>query len=271
VSAVLVTGASGTTGSRVAARLAARGIAVRAASRSGAVRFDWYDPGTHAGALAGVDRMYLVPPTRDPDPQAVMLPFLDLARAAGARRAVLLSNSLVSAGDPMTGTVHKAIADTFDEWAVLRPSWFMQNVIGGHAHAVGIRAASAIATSAGSGRAGFVDAGDIAQVAVEALLAPAAVNTDLILTGPESLSYDDVAAILTETSGRAITHKRLDPADQPAYYEALGVPEFSARFLVGMDWVIASGAEDRTTDTVQRITGTPPRSFRDFALAEFRS
>ena len=96
-------------------------------------------------------------------------------------------------------------------------------------------------------------------------------NTDLILTGPESLSYDDVAAILTETSGRAITHKRLDPADQPAYYEALGVPEFTARFLVGMDWVIASGAEDRTTDTVKRITGTPPRSFRDFALAEFHT
>jgi uncharacterized protein YbjT (DUF2867 family) len=271
MSAVLVTGASGTTGSRVAARLAAWGIAVRVASRSGAVRFDWYDPDTHAGALDGVDRMYLVPPTRDLDPQAVMLPFLDLARAAGVRRAVLLSNSLVSAGDRMTGTVHKAIADTFDEWAVLRPSWFMQNVIGGHAHAASIRATSAIATSAGSGRAGFVDAGDIAQVAVETLLAPAAVNTDLILTGPESLSYDDVAAILTETSGHMITHKRLDPAGQPAYYEALGVPEFTARFLVGMDWVIASGAEDRTTDAVERMTGSPPRSFRDFAVAEFRT
>jgi uncharacterized protein YbjT (DUF2867 family) len=269
MSAVLVTGASGTTGSRVAARVAARGIAVRAASRSGAVQFDWYDPDTHAGALAGADRVYLVPPVRDPDPQAVMLPFLDLARAAGVRRAVLLSNSLVSAGDPMTGTVHKVIADTFSEWAVLRPSWFMQNVIGGHAHASSIRATSAIATSAGSGRAGFVDAGDIAQVAVETLLAPAAVNTDLILTGPESLSYDDVAAILTEASGRPITHKRLDPAGQPAYYQALGVPEATARFLVGMDWVIASGMEDRTTDTVERITGAPPRSFRDFVVAEF--
>jgi uncharacterized protein YbjT (DUF2867 family) len=271
MTAVLVTGASGTTGSRVAARLAARGIPVRMASRSGAARFDWYDPDTHAEALAGADRMYLVPPIRDPDPQNVMLPFLDLARAAGVRRAVLLSNSLVSAGGPMTGTVHAAIADGFDEWAVLRPTWFMQNVTGGHAHATSIRATSAIATSAGAGRAGFVDAGDIAQVAVETLLAPAAANTDLILTGPESLSYDDVAAILTETSGRTITHKRLDPADQPAYYEALGVPEITARFLVGMDWVIASGSEDRTTDTVERLTAIPPRSFRDFAIAEFHA
>jgi uncharacterized protein YbjT (DUF2867 family) len=269
MTAVLVTGASGTTGRRVAARLAARGIAVRPASRSSAVRFDWHDPDTHAGALAGADRVYLVPPVRDPDPQAVMLPFLDLARASGVRRAVLLSNSVVPAGGPSTGVVHQAIADTFEEWAVLRPTWFMQNVTGGHAHALSIRATSAIATSAGSGRAAFVDASDIARVAVETLLAPAAVNTDLILTGPQSLSYDDLAAILTETSGRTITHKRLDPADQPAYYEALGVPEFTARFLVAMDWVIASGAEDRTTDTVERILGTPPRSFHDFAVAEF--
>jgi uncharacterized protein YbjT (DUF2867 family) len=229
---VLVTGASGTTGSRVAAQLAARGIAVRAAGRSGPVRFDWYDPATHASALAGVDRMYLVPPIRDPHPHAVMLPFLDLAREAGVRRAVLLSNSLVTAGGPMTGAVHRAIADTFDEWAVLRPTWFMQNVTGGHAHATSIRTASAIATSAGSGRAGFVDARDIAAVAVETLLAPPAVNTDLILTD-------------------------------------LGVLEFTALFLVGMDSVIASGTEDRTTDTVERMTGTPPRSFRDFAVAEF--
>ncbi len=271
MTAVLVTGASGTTGGRVAARLTGRGVAVRAASRSSAIRFDWYDPGTHAAALAGVDRMYLVPPLRDPKPQAVMLPFLDLARAAGVRRVVLLSNSLVPAGGPMAGTVHQAIAETFGEWAVLRPTWFMQNVIGGHAHAVGIRATSSIATSAGSGRAGFIDAGDIARVAVETLLAPEAVNTDLILTGPESLSYDEVAAILTETSGRAITHERLDPADQPAYYEALGVPAYTARFLVGMDAVVASGVEDRTTDTVRRVTGTPPRSFRDFAMAEFES
>jgi len=270
MSAVLVTGASGTTGSRVAARLAARGVEVRAASRSSAVEFDWYKPDTHAGALAGVDRMYLVPPLRDPDPQAVMLPFLDLARSAGVRSAVLLSNSLVSAGDGMTGIVHKVIADTFDEWAVLRPSWFMQNVTGGHAYATCIRSTSAIATSAGDGRAAFVDAGDIAQVAVEALLAPAALNTDLILTGPQSLGYDEVAAILTETSGRTITHERLDPADQPAHYEALGVSEYSARFLVGMDWVVASGMEDRTTDTVERVTGTRPHSFRDFAIAEFR-
>lgn len=267
---VLVTGASGTTGSRVAARLMARGVNVRAASRSSEIAFDWYEPGSHARALAGVDAMYLVPPTRDLEPHAVMLPFLDLARKAGVRRAVLLSSALAEPGGPMTGVVHQAIADSFSEWAVLRPGWFMQNVIGAHAHATCIRATSAIATSAGDGRAAFIDAGDIAAVAVEALLAPEALNTDLILTGPQSLNYDDVARILSETSGHPIVHKRLDPADEPAYYRALGVSEYTANLLVGMDWVISSGREDRTTDTVERVIGTAPRTFRDFAAAEFR-
>ncbi|MDX6741531.1 ergot alkaloid biosynthesis protein [Actinocorallia sp. A-T 12471] len=269
MSGVLVTGASGTTGSRVAARLTARGARVRAASRSSAVAFDWYDPGTHRGAVDGVDRMYLVPPVRDPDPQAVMLPFLDLARTAGVRRVVLLSNSLIAAGGPSTGVVHQAISETFEEWAVLRPGWFMQNVIGGHAHAACLRATSTIATSAGDGRAAFVDAGDIAEVAAETLLSAVPANTDLVLTGPESLSYDTVAAILTQTTGREITHRRLDPADQPAFYRALGLPEATGHFLVAMDSIVAAGMEDRTTDTVERVTGTPARSFRDFAMAEF--
>jgi uncharacterized protein YbjT (DUF2867 family) len=274
---VLVTGASGTTGSRLASLLAARGVAVTSASRSGTgprgtrgVRFDWYDTSTHPGALAGVERMYLVPPSRDPDPQAAMLPFLERAREAGARRVVLLSNSVVPAGGPGSGAVHKAVAGMFGEWAVLRPSWFMQNVTGSHVHAQSIRANSAITTATGNGRAGFVDAGDIARVGAEALLSAAAANTDLILTGPQALSYDDVAAILSEVSGRTIIHEKVDSAALVAFYEAAGLPMATAQFLATMDAVISSGVEDRTTGTVERITGTAPRSFREFAAAEFR-
>lgn len=275
---VLVTGASGNTGSRLAAQLAARGIAVTAANRSGTgprgtlvTRFDWYDAGTHSGALTGVERMYLVPPSRDADPQAVMLPFLERARGAGVRRVVLLSNSVVPAGGPGPGVVHAAVAEMFDEWAVLRPSWFMQNVTGNHPHAQSIRADSVIRTATGSGRVGFVDAGDIARVGVEALLSPAAPNADLILTGPEALSYDEVAVILSGASGRTITHVRLDSEELCSIYEATGLPSAAAQFLAAMDSAIATGIENRTTDTVERVTGTAPRSFREFAAAEFRT
>lgn len=125
----LVIGATGTTGSRSAAQLTAAGHRVRAASRravpvAGAepVRFDWYDPATHAAALDGVDRVYLVPPVGDSDPAATMLPFLRRARTAGVRRAVLLSSSAIPEGGPAVGTVHRALPGLFGQWAVLRPS-----------------------------------------------------------------------------------------------------------------------------------------------------
>ncbi|APU17426.1 MULTISPECIES: nuclear transport factor 2 family protein [Actinoalloteichus] len=274
---VLVTGASGTTGSRVAARLAARGLEVISANRAGigpagtvGTRFDWHDASTHPDALVGVDRMYLVAPGDDGDPQAVMLPFLKLARDAGVRRVVLLSTSVVAAGGPGPGIVHEAVAEIFDEWAVLRPSWFMQNVLGDHVHAQSIRADSVITTAAGNGRVGFIDADDIARVGVEALLSPTPLNTDLILTGPAALSYDDVAAILTEVSGLPITHVTDDADKLRVRFEAVGVNPMIATFLAQLDVAIAGGIEDRTTDTVLRVTGTAPRSFREFAAAEFR-
>ncbi|MGK4905004.1 NAD(P)H-binding protein [Streptomyces albus] len=275
--AVLVVGATGTTGSRTAARLTAESHRVKAASRRAApvagaepVRFDWYDTATHAPALEGVDRVYLVPPVGDPDPAAVMLPFLRQARAAGVRRAVLLSSSAVPSGGPAVGLVHQALPGLFPEWAVLRPSWFMQNFTGDHLHARGIREDGTVRSATGSGRVGFVDADDIAEVAVRALADDRAPDTDLVLTGPEALSYDDVAAVLTEVTGRPVVHHRLTQT-QLRDRLAVEVPAEFAGILAGMDGAIAQGAEDRVTDTVQRLTGRPPHSFRTVAERELSS
>ncbi|KPC95255.1 NAD(P)H-binding protein [Streptomyces albus] len=275
--AVLVVGATGTTGSRTAARLTAESHRVKAASRRAApvagaepVRFDWYDTATHAPALEGVDRVYLVPPVGDPDPAAVMLPFLRQARAAGVRRAVLLSSSAVPSGGPAVGLVHQALPGLFPEWAVLRPSWFMQNFTGDHLHARGIREDGTVRSATGSGRVGFVDADDIAEVAVRALTDDRAPDTDLVLTGPEALSYDDVAAVLTEVTGRPVVHHRLTQT-QLRDRLAAEVPAEFAGILAGMDGAIAQGAEDRVTDTVQRLTGRPPHSFRTVAERELSS
>ncbi|MGW4094299.1 NmrA family NAD(P)-binding protein [Nocardia sp. NPDC004750] len=268
----LVIGASGTTGSRTTAQLTAAGRRVRAASRQATpfpgaepVHFDWYDRATHTAALDGVDRVYLIPPVGESDPAAIMLPFLKRARAGGVHRAVLLSSSAIPEGGPAVGMVHQALPDLFEQWAVLRPSWFMQNFTGTHAHAHSIREDGIIWTATGSGRVGFIDAEDIAAVAVHALTDRQAPNTDLVLTGPETLSYDDVAAIVTEVTGRPVTHRSLSYEQLHDRLTALVPVEFAA-MLAGMDRAIAEGVEDRVTDTVQRLTGRPPRTFR--ALCE---
>ncbi|MGH3240741.1 MAG: NmrA family NAD(P)-binding protein [Spirillospora sp.] len=272
----LVIGATGTTGGRVAARLTAAGHPVRAASRHGApvpgaepVAFDWYDSGTQLDVLDGVGRVYLIPPPGDPSPAAVMLPFLERARAAGVRRAVLLSSSAIPEGGQAVGEVHKALPGLFEEWAVLRPSWFMQNFTGAHAHAASIRDDGVILTATGDGRVGFVDAGDIADVAVHALTGEHAPNTDLVLTGPEALSHDDIAAIITEVTGRTVVHRRLSHERLRERLAARIPPEY-ATMLAGMDHAIAEGAEDRVTGTVQRVTGRRPRGFRAVLEEETR-
>ncbi|NXY97948.1 NAD(P)H-binding protein [Streptomyces sp. BR123] len=272
----LVIGATGTTGSRTAARLTAAGHRVKAAGRRATpvpgadpVPFDWYDPATHAAALDGVDRAYLVPPPGDSDPAAVMLPFLRRARSAGMRRAVLLSSSAIPEGGPGVGAVHRALPDLFDQWAVLRPSWFMQNFTGTHAHAVSIREDGVIRTATGSGRVGFVDAEDIAATAVRALTDEQAPNTDLVLTGPQALSHDDVAAIITEVTGRPVVHHRLS-YEQMRDRLTAQVPVQFASMLAGMDRAISEGAEDRITDTVRRLTGRAPGTFRALLEREMR-
>ncbi|GGX74456.1 NmrA family NAD(P)-binding protein [Streptomyces hiroshimensis] len=272
--AVLVIGATGTTGRRTTAQLIAAGHRVKAAGRRATplpgaepVRFDWYAPATFGDALDGTDRVYLVPPVGDPDPAAVMVPFLRQARAAGVRRAVLLSSSAIPEGGPAVGAVHQALPGLFDQWAVLRPSWFMQNFTGAHAHADSIREQGVILTATGTGRVGFVDADDIAAVAVHALTDDRAPNADLVLTGPEALSHDDIATIVTQVTGRPVAHHHLTYDGLRDRLAALMPPDF-ATMLADMDRAIAEGAEDRTTDTVQRLTGRPPHGFRVVAERE---
>lgn len=91
-----------------------------------------------------------------------------------------------------------------------------------------------------------------------------------MLTGPQALSYDDIAATLTTVTGRPVHHRPLT-YEQLRDRLAAGIPAEFAALLAGLDRAIADGAEDRVTDTVERLTGRPPRSFRDFAEGHVRT
>lgn len=264
---VLVTGGRGKTGSRVAARLGAAGtssvIGARTAPRPNERRFDWADLSS-AAAFDGCISAYLVAPTDRTDHLSVMQPMLEHAMERGVRRFVLLSSSLFEPGAPMMGEVHAWLARNVPEWTVLRPSWFMQNFSEG-AHGTTIRHEGAIYSATGNGRVGFVDAEDIAAAAVAALTMPNALNADYVLTGPETLSYDDVAAIMSGVMKQPIRHVQLEPARMTARFESQGLSRDYAETLTGLDRALETGVEDRTTDCVERLTGRAPTSFRTFA------
>lgn len=270
---ILVTGATGNTGAPVVAGLRERGLRARAASRhpdpadADAVVFDWSDDATFAPALTDVRAVYLVAPAGAADPVPMVRPFLELAAARDVRRVVLLSSSAVERGEPGLGEIHDLVAGLFAEATVLRPSWFMQNFVGDHPLAQSIRETREIVTATGDGRLAFIDAADIAAVAVEALTAPEPVSEELLLTGPESLSYADAAAIVSDVLGVPVRHVDVSATELARRLTAAGYSaEFSA-MLAGLDERIRAGEQDLVTTTVRDITGRAPTSLRHF-LAE---
>jgi uncharacterized protein YbjT (DUF2867 family) len=266
---VLVTGATGTTGRYLTRLLRERGARVREASRhprpGTGVFFDWGDPATYPAALDGISGVYLLRPPRAAEAEPLVERFLAAARATGVRRIVLL-HSMVTGPAGMPG-IRQAVEENAPEYAILQPSWFMQNFTGAHPTAVALREHGEIATATGDGRVGFIDARDIAAAAAAALLAADPPNTRYVLTGPETLSYPQVAAILSQVTGRTIRHTSLTAELLTARWTAAGLPENLARTAADLDIAISRGDYDYTTPDIADLTGQPPRSFQDFAAA----
>lgn len=269
---ILITGATGTTGNALARHLNAAGADfVRATRKPDGPhdrQFDWRDGQSYDLALDGVSKIYLVAPTDTSEPLAVMLPFLEQAIEGGVEKFVLLSASSLPRGGPMMGAVHEWLAEQDVNWSVLRPTWFMQNFVTQHLSS--IQANSVIYSATGQGRVPFIDASDIAAVAARVLLDSSLVqNADIVLTGPQSLTYADVAAVLSKISGRTIRHINLTPEQLAARHRANGLPDDYATTLALMDAAIAEGSEDRVSAGVADITGRAPNDL-EAVLSTYR-
>lgn len=256
---ILVLGATGTTGRRVVRRLADRGVGVRAVSRSTRVRFDWARPETWEPAVGGASRMYLMAPHELPiDPE-----FVALAVERGVRRIVLLSSRGIEVmDDRRLLAAERLVARSGAEWTVLRPDWFNQNFDEGFFR--GSVDAGAVALPVGDLRQPFVDADDIAAVAVAALLEDGHTGETLELTGPRALSFADAVAAIARATGRTITFTG-DPDDYRAAMSFLDPAEVDA--AVAAFAALAAEGDGAPTDTVERVTGRPPKDF-DTYVAE---
>jgi uncharacterized protein YbjT (DUF2867 family) len=262
----LVLGGTGRTGSLVAKNLAERGVGARTAARNGAdVRFDWDEPTTYRGALDGVDRIYLVTPVMRVTYADQVAAFLDLAEAAGVRHVTYLSTYGVDQAPPEVDI--KAVEDDLARRAIthsiLRPAWVMQNFSGAHLPVVD----GVITVPTGGGREAFVDAADIAAVAVETLLAPEAhAGAQYAPTGPHALTVGEVADIIAAVTGQSVTHNDIDPDTWIGGAVAAGlVPADYAVMLRWLTGSIISGNGSTPNDDVEKVTGRPPAPFGDFA------
>ncbi|HEX3789516.1 MAG TPA: NmrA family NAD(P)-binding protein [Pseudonocardiaceae bacterium] len=263
----LVLGGTGRTGSLVAQQLTERGRTAATASRRGAdVVFDWDDPTTHARALTGVDRVYLVTPVLRVNYADLVSGFLDLAAGAGVRHVTYLSTYGSDQAPPEVDIraveLDLASRDAFTH-SIVRPAWVMQNFSDEHTPMID----GAITVPTGGGAESFVDAADIAAVAVETLVDPDShAGARYAPTGPQALTVGEVADIITEVSGRPVVHNDIDAEAwiggaiaagfMPADYAAM------LRWLVG---TIISGDGSVPNDDVEKVTGRPSTTFRDFA------
>lgn len=262
----LILGGTGRSGSLLADALAQRGITPRTAARSGAdVRFDWDDPTTHTAALDGVDRLYLVTPTGRISYAGQVGAFLDLAEAAGVRHVTYLSvyNADQAPKEVDIAAVEADLASRQGiTHSVLRTSWVMQNFADFHLPLID----GVLMVPSGGGREAFVDASDIAAVAAETLLAPE-VHAGAVysLTGPQALTFEEVAATIASVSGRPVAYHDIDQEMWINGALAAGVP---ADYAVMMRWLtgaIIDGNGATPTGDVEKATGRPATTFRAFA------
>lgn len=269
---ILIIGANGKTGSRIASRLEQLNYPVRRAGRSrngltegiSLVHFDWYDSATFTDALQQVRAVYMVAPLLDLNPAGVMVPFIKEAVQRGVQRFVLLSSASIPEGGQLMGQVHQALREFAPEWAVLQPSYFMENFTEGQ-HKDTIRLENTIYSAAGDGKIGFVSADDIAEVGVRALTDPHPHNRGLVITGPESLTYGDVALKISAATGRNVQHISLTEEELQARMISLGMSVDYAVMMSGLDTNIReNGTEDQVADTVRQVTGHSPIDLDSF-------
>ena len=269
---ILVLGATGQNGSGVVKELVARGAKVRGASRgakpAGAdgvetVAFDYGDAESIRRALDGVERVFMVSPMPAMEEGVVAE-----AKAAGVKHLVKLSVWKADREDYVFARWHRAIEKKIEASGVphtfLRPSGFMQNVVNYMAGT--IRSDGAFYQPAGKGRVAHIDVADIARAAAAVLLGGGAhLGKAYDLSGPQSISYDDIAETLSGVLGKPVRY--VDPGAEAFRKTAIemGTPEPYADALVDLARAYSEGLFDEVSPWVERLTGTPPRGFRVFA------
>jgi uncharacterized protein YbjT (DUF2867 family) len=276
---ILVIGATGPTGSATTRELLARGEHVRAVTRDRAKAESMADL---AGAeivvadssqpetidFTGVDKVYLVPPLA-PGWNAMQRALIEAAASAGVQHIVRISAIGVAPDEPSMSLTHHwqgeqeliacGVACTH-----IRSNSFSQNTL---YEAATIKAESRFYDCVGESRFAKVDTRDIGEVVAKVLTEPGHEGKTYELTGPEPLTYAEVAEKLSAALGRTIEYVDLSLPERAAQLTAIGLPDWLAKEFTDIygEGFYGEGGGAKVTDTIERLLGRPPRSYDDFA------
>ena len=257
---ILVIGATGKTGSRIAARLAEQGRDVRRGSRRAAIPFDWEDPGTWPAALDGVSAAYVsyFPDLAFPGAVEKVEALCKVAKAAGLKRLVLLSGR----GEHHARLGEEAVRASGIDFTLVRAAWFAQNFSEGYLRDPVL--GGVVAMPGGDVREPIVDVDDIADVAVAALTEEGHSGRLYEVTGPRLMTFSEMAGELSTATGRSI---RYVPITFDEFHDGLVQigGEFVADVFTGIARETLDGRNAQLADGVQQAIGREPRDFADFA------
>ena len=258
----LVLGGTGKTGRRVVERLRARGLPTRIGSRSGNPPFDWEDRSTWDPVLEGVGSAY-VSHYWDAVPGAAetLGSFAEVAVGVGVPRLVLLAGR----GEPEAEQGEEAVRSSGAELTVLRSTWFAQNF--SETYWREQVQSDEVALPAGDTPEPFVDADDIADVAVAALTDNRHIGETYELTGPRLLTFAEAVLEISRAVGREIRYVPISIEDFAATAAEQGVPSEVVEMLTFLFGEVLDGRNARLADGVQRALRREPRDFSDYARA----
>lgn len=263
---ILVIGATGKTGHRVASRLDALGVPVRRGSRSSATPFDWEAPETWAPALRGVRAAYVTyfPDLAFPGAVEKLESLCETARDAGVDHLVLLSGR----GEHHARLGEEVVRTSGIDFTIVRAAWFAQNFSEGYLRDPVL--AGALPMPGGDVAEPIIDIDDIADVAVAALTEEGHKGELYEVTGPRLMTFADMASDLSRAIGQEVRHVPITFEDFHANIAQAG-GDFVANVFTAIARETLDGRNARTTDGVRRALGREPDDFADFAQRAART
>lgn len=257
---IVIIGHNGKTGSRVQYRLQQQGYATRGVSRSSTPAFDWEQPDNWQHAFKGAKAAYVTfyPDLAVTRAQNAIRRLTSVAKAAGVEHLVLLSGR----GEDGAQKAEQELISNGLDWNVVRCNWFAQNFSESFM-LEGILAGN-LALPADTVLEPFVDADDIADVAVAALTRHDLRNQLFELSGPRALSFAECVQMISDASGRPIQYNTVDLADFLQELEVRGIPQEFRWLMKELFGKVLDGRNTPTTTGVQQALGRPATSFEDY-------